>query len=127
MVVDGQEVEAFDKTLHVGRWPIFSPDSRRVAYAAGKGTNEFVVVDGQHGPEYDEIAEEGPVFSPDSKRLAYQALKNQRWFVVLDGQEGPEYECIIEGRVTFLADGTLVYLAGRDKTYYRVKHPPPLR
>ncbi len=85
----------------------FSPDSKRVAYAALRSGNEqtplsvrfrwFVVVDGKKGAEYDRIGIGGwsydtIAFSPDSKRLAFVATGRkdgeERMFPVLDGIEG---------------------------------------
>lgn len=42
-----------------------SPDGCHVAYAARRGDKWRVVVDGQLGPEYDDIARNGPSFHPD--------------------------------------------------------------
>jgi len=42
-----------------------SPDSKRVAYAAGEKGKQFVVVDGEEGKRYDEIVKGTPIFSPD--------------------------------------------------------------
>jgi len=51
----------------------FSPDGKRIAYAARDGDKWFVVVDGKEGNRYDDILKYTPVFSPDSKRVAYAA------------------------------------------------------
>ena len=53
---------------------VFSPDGKRVAYAARKGAKWLVVVDGQQGAEYDEIGVGTLVFSPDGV-LEYLAIK----------------------------------------------------
>ncbi len=94
IVVDGQEGKAYDS---VGR-AIFSPDSRRVAYLAGRqilrwpsggSTERVAVVDGKEGKPYDAIL--GLKFSPDSQHLAYVARTGSLWFGVVDGQEGESY------------------------------------
>jgi hypothetical protein len=45
----------------------------------------------------------------------------------VDGQPGPEYDVVFQGAPTFRADGTLEYLAEKEKTLYRVKHPAAFR
>lgn len=103
-VVDGEAGAEYSEVLR----PVFSPDSRRVAYAAKIGKKWSVVVDGQAGPAYDElrIAPYPLPFSPDSKHLAYAAKRSGKWVVVVDGQEGAEYRDI--GGVVFSADGKRV-------------------
>jgi hypothetical protein len=79
---------------------VFSPDGKRVAYAARNGTRWVVVVDGVEGKEMDAFSRYGsigkeeilPVFSPDSKRVAHVAKRAGKCVVVVDGEEGKEYE-----------------------------------
>ena len=53
MVVDGVEGKEYDG---IGQGSlVFSPDSKRVAYAAQRGGKQLVVVDGVEGKEYDGI------------------------------------------------------------------------
>jgi Tol biopolymer transport system component len=70
----------------IGSFPVFSPDSKRLAYVALKGTNRMVVVDDkifddQNVFEYTH----NPVFSPDSQHLAYMSRIGTNWFAVVDG------------------------------------------
>jgi Tol biopolymer transport system component len=102
VVVDGVEGPEYEG---VGM-PVFSPDSRRVAYRAmhgGKfsvGTSaigrfrQMVVVDGVEGPAYEEVGE--PLFSPDSQHIAYGASVDRRPHMIVDGAPGAAYD-----RVTF--------------------------
>ena len=70
--------------------PIFSPDSKRLAYTARSDRgNGFVVVDGKEGKIYDDVHR--PIFSSDSKRVAYVATSGDKYFVVVDGNEGKKY------------------------------------
>ena len=52
------------------------------------------------------------------------AEKDGKKFVVVGGREGPEYDAIPAGRPSFLADGTVAYLAVKDRVLYSVQHLP---
>jgi Tol biopolymer transport system component len=73
---------------------IFSPDSKLVAYAAGIGNKQFVIVDGKEGARYDGIMSGSLIFSPDSKHVAYAAEAGNKRFVIVDGKEGTRYDAI---------------------------------
>lgn len=79
---------------------VFSPDNRRVAYAATKAQSEVVVVDYEEGPQYSEIIVP-PVFSPDGKHVGYAAKRGETCMVVLNGEEGPRYDGIGEYSLVF--------------------------
>jgi hypothetical protein len=85
-VVDDQEIGEFD--CLVAALPQFSPDSRRVAFAAGFGRKEAVVVDGKAQRKYENVAK--LAFSPDGSRLAAFAEDGEAGFVVVDGVEARE-------------------------------------
>lgn len=86
LVLDDTEGEQSDT---IGKMnPLFSPDSRRVAYVAGNKGRKCVVVDGKAGKDYDAVG--GVTFSPDSKHFAYMADEGDERFVVLDGVEQPQ-------------------------------------
>jgi hypothetical protein len=89
VVVDGVEGKEYDLIDPEGSkgTPVFSPDSRRVAYVAQLGGKEFVVVDGVEGKE----GSGDLVFSPDGRRVAYLANRGDKQLVVVDGVEGKEY------------------------------------
>ncbi|HYL11749.1 MAG TPA: hypothetical protein VEV41_01865 [Terriglobales bacterium] len=123
MVVDGKAGAKYD-AIGEGA-PIFSPDGKRVAYAAQKGAKLFVVVDGKAGAEYDTIGGGTLVFSPDGKRVAYGARKGANWLVVVDGQEGAEYAWI--GTLSFSPGGVLEYLATKEESLYRIRYEPSLQ
>lgn len=69
--------------------PIFSPDSKRMAYAVGKGRKWIVLLDGNAGKEYDAV--QMLAFSPDSKHFAYAARDGKQWRFVVDGKPTPGY------------------------------------
>lgn len=85
-----------------------SADLRRIAWAASRGKKWVVMLDGQAGPEFDNVA--FPSFSPDGKQFAYAAARDKKWRIVVDGQEGPEFANV--GRPIFSPDGKrLAYAA----------------
>ena len=101
-----------------------SPDSKRVAYAAGVGDKWFVVVDGKEEKQYDGIGEGTPIFSPDSKRVAYAAQVGNKRFVVVDGKEEKQYDGIVTiggGRIVFDSSDSLHYLALKGKGIFLVE------
>lgn len=86
----------------------FSPDGRRLCYAAIRNSRQVVVVDGNAGPEYGMISEEMPVFSPDSRRVAYiagAAAASRRGVLVLDGKVRTESEIVSGRSFHFSPDG----------------------
>ena len=88
-----------------------SPDSQRVAYAAGVGKKQFVVVDGREEKQYDGILEGSLIFSLDSQRVAYVAGVGKKQFVVVDGREEKQYDGIGEGNLIFSLDSRRVAYA----------------
>jgi hypothetical protein len=126
-------------------YPMFSPDSSRIAYANERYTGKqwlwAMVADANKGNEYRMI--EFPAFSPDSKHLAYLAQialspmmhtvnatdPGGSWTVVLDQQAGGEYSFVIPWTIKFETDGTLGFLAVRKESHdngslFRVRYVP---
>lgn len=92
VVLDGVETRVYDDVFS---GPVFSPDSRRLAFVVLEQGKKHVVVcncplegsgDGQVGRAYDTIAE-GLNFSPDSKHVVYRAEREGKRFLVVDEQE----------------------------------------
>ena len=83
-VVDGQGGSAYEDITV----PIFSPDSRRVAYTAQRDKKWRIVVDGKEGASIcDQIT--FLTFSPDSRHVYYSIQKGEKWLMVTDDKEGP--------------------------------------
>lgn len=65
--------------------PVFSPDGKRVAYAARPAKDRAAVfVDGQESPAYPSVLD-GPVFSPDSQHVAVVIGDAGATSLVVDG------------------------------------------
>jgi hypothetical protein len=108
VVHDGARGPTFDG-IAIGALA-FSPDSKRLAYAASRGASWRLVVDGREGPPFSAIGT--ALFSTDSRRVAYIAQRGRAWHVVIDGAIGPPFDAILAGSLTFSADGTRVAYAG---------------
>lgn len=95
IVLNDKEEKHYEKT----GFPVFSPDCRSLAYMAGRGDKQFIVVNGQEGKPYDSLRSRfflaAPVFSPDSKMVAYPARIGEMWSVIVNGTEGPLFDEII--------------------------------
>jgi len=79
VVVNGKEGEPF---AIVGRVS-FSPDGRRVTYAADDGEKQSIVI----GEEKREVSGRlgDPVFSPDGRKVGYGArIGRELWWKVLE-------------------------------------------
>jgi hypothetical protein len=108
VVHDGARGPTFDG-IAIGALS-FSPDSKRLAYAASRGASWRLVVDGREGPPFSAI---GAVqWATDSTRVAYIAQRGRAWHVVIDGAIGPAFEAILAGSLTFSDDGRRVAYAG---------------
>jgi Tol biopolymer transport system component len=91
VVVDGVESQEYMGINKAA--PVFSPDSKHVAYAAPveKWSKWTIVLDGVEGKKHDaKIDEHSLVFSPDSSRLACAAKQ----IVILDDIEGEAYDSV---------------------------------
>jgi len=101
---------------------VFSPNSKRYAYAAhkvGGGEDRWVVVVDNEvvgKGEYKGIALPGPIFSPDSKRVAYVATRGKKEVVVIDGVEFGEYDAV--ANLAFSPDSKrIAYMAKRKEKW----------
>jgi hypothetical protein len=138
VVVDGEKGPDHKA---VGIFPVFSPDGRRVAYAAADrshsltsflksaatfpvrplGLSERIVIDGTEGKHYDEVGT--PVFSPDGRHVAYRAFHKNRWHMVVDNTEGDEYESMLNSPIFSPDNQRVSYIAGRGKKLLVVNGP----
>ena len=123
VVRDGVEHKAKAWIEGLTHPPVFSPDSKRLAWVAARGkpgynTRQSVVVDGVAGREYDAVGPGSLVFSPDSKRVAYTAyVKGKGQCIVIDQAEGTWHQGIPhDGRAVFSPDSKrMAYPAERGE------------
>jgi hypothetical protein len=112
VVVDGSEGNIYRLIWEA---PVFSPDSKLVAYLAMEKESWFLVKDGTKYPQkYDAVGRGTLIFSPDSKYVAYVAKSGEKWAVGVDGQAGKQYDGIITllgGKVVFDSNDRLRYIA----------------
>jgi hypothetical protein len=86
------------------------------AYAARKGKDWFVVVNGKEGPAFDRVVK--PIFSPGGEKLVYRARKDGKRFIVVADESGktisqhPAYEQVFQP--VFTADGKSVAYGVKD-------------
>ena len=82
VVYDGKIGPLFDS---IGQdTPVFSPDSKRMAYKAKKGDTWRLVVDNKELTSYEAVTP--PRFSPDSARMLYAGKKGEKQCLIADGR-----------------------------------------
>jgi Tol biopolymer transport system component len=100
-LIDGTEIENVDSD----NTPVFSPDSKHIAYARyNKDTRAWCVVrDDEPGNGYGQISGNSLAFSPDSQHLYYSVSKGgEEGALVMDGEEQPPPR---SGILTYSPDG----------------------
>ncbi len=83
---------------------MISPDQARVAYVAGKGPDNWMMVLNQReGPAFGQI----PIaaFGPVGHRFAYIGIKGGKSYVVVDGTISSAYDYVLATEMQFSPDG----------------------
>lgn len=121
LVLDGQEGSACDCSYALD--PVFSPDSKKVAFVARKNNKYKVVVDKAESELYDRVGKDGRTldlysdeiifFSPDSQKYAFIAKKDGKEFVVINGVTGKAYSGIKDLRIS--PDNRIFYIAETEE------------
>jgi hypothetical protein len=119
-VIDGAEQERFESIVGL---PIFSPDSRSVAYRALRDKKHVVVLDATPQPPFDAILPISvkmagwgiwQMFSPDSRRFAYTGADEGKIMVIVDGTRGVPYNSVYDVDYGFSPGGTQLAYAARN-------------
>jgi len=96
-VVDGNAGQAWDSVIQESF--TFSPEGSRFAFVAKDGDFGRVVVDGEAGSRYRNVA--GFTFSPDGKHFAYIAMSAESMAVIVDGVEMETARAFIKNTLRF--------------------------
>ncbi|MBI4709543.1 MAG: hypothetical protein HY759_00255 [Nitrospirae bacterium] len=82
-VINGKKVKQYNAVGSL----VFSPDSKRTAYAAKSEGKWFVVIDGKESSRYDDIKAQNFNFDSGSKHIVYTAQSGKKWLLVTDGKK----------------------------------------
>ena len=94
----------------------FSPDSKRLAYAAQRDSKWQVIADNQIVVKDADAVPATPVlFSPDSKHLATIVQKGEKFLVTVDDKPWPPIDAFALGIPSFSPDGEHLAMVARVK------------
>lgn len=115
LFLNGKEV-----TCGLATDPVFSPDSKQLAYAVIKDDKRCLIVNRKEYACYDGIPDYGIIFSQDSKHLAYEVTDQDKNFIVVDGIRGTSYPLTTDWMavqpIGFSPDGKrFMYLIKKDR------------
>lgn len=78
MIVDNHKEKVYEGISY----PVFSPDSQKVAYVVEENNKKFIVINGKE-IEISEIIYTSPIFTADSKMIGYGAKSgNELWWIL---------------------------------------------
>lgn len=111
---ESKKLDVIPADLRVDESPAFSADGTRWAYAAVRGSESLIVLDGK--PQATSTFADSVVFSADGRHVAWrQGRRNgttsETWWIVLDGKA--QKSCDFAGEPALSADGSrLAYWCG---------------
>lgn len=106
VVVDGNVSEPYDE---ISSLPLFSKEGNEMAYGAQKNGKQFVIRNGEPGPEFNVVG--AVTLSPDGKRIAYGVQHDGRQFAMIDGEPSARYGGIYGETLQFSPDSKHVAYA----------------
>jgi len=81
VIVDGKVNGISDCIMDSDGTPVFSADSKHIAFEINKNGKQLVMVDGQPGKEYDSVCKGAPFFRPGGV-MDYLAIRDHSLFRV---------------------------------------------
>ena len=92
VVQDGIYSNPYDRI----KWEeaLYSNDGTTLAYPAGKGNIEFVVLNGKEEENFDAVRQ--PKFSNDNFSIIYIANQGNKWFAVINRKKEKRYDMVKE-------------------------------
>ncbi|MGE5608514.1 MAG: hypothetical protein ACM359_04625 [Bacillota bacterium] len=108
VVLDGVEGKTFDFIGDVR----FSPDGKRLACVAQRGSRSLVVIDGVEQGQYDRVEGGSLTFSADGRRVAWVARRDNKQFIVVDGVEGRPYDRVLYQDGLAFSDNQTIFAMG---------------
>ena len=98
---------------------VYSRDGTTLAYPAGKGNQEFIVLNGREEESYDAVSD--PVFSNDNFSIIYAANQGNKWFAVINRRKEQRYDMVKE--TIFSPSGSSYsYCAKKDNKWFIVRN-----
>ena len=98
---------------------LYSRDGTTLAYPAGKGNQEFIVLNGREEEKYDAVSD--PVFSNDNFSIIYAANQGNKWFAVINRRKEKRYDMVKE--TIFSPSGnSYSYFAKRNNKWFVVRN-----
>ncbi|MDE0838399.1 MAG: hypothetical protein OSB41_05025 [Kiritimatiellae bacterium] len=124
IVVDGKEGKAYTQVR--GDSVVFSSDKKAMAYVAGDGIKDFVVLNGVEGEAFDEVHD--VLFAPSRRVMAYRARRGVEHFVVVGKKAMGPYVNVKPGSLTFRDDGKVVAWSafGKDGLWHVYANGKPI-
>jgi hypothetical protein len=117
LYIDDKPTIPFDSTS----LPVFSPDSRRLAYAGRHGKTWQLVLDGKTLiPDADDVPPQPVAFSPDSAHVAWAVKKGEQFLVTVDDTRWPPLNAVALGKLEFSPDSQHVAAVARIATGWTI-------